>query len=67
MCPHGQFIIGAVMSVGERYAFGILMIYVLGKVQGCPVDFVWYDIACRWLPYFKKWCAAQGDEEIKVC
>ena len=54
------------MSVGERYAFGILMMYVLAKVQGCPVDFVWYDIACRWLPYFKKWLHAQSDDDVKA-
>lgn len=55
LCSHGFFILGAIMELGERYAFAILLLYVIAKEQQCKVEFAWYDIGCRFGPYLERY------------
>jgi hypothetical protein len=71
MCSHGFFILGGIMDLGERYAFAILLLKLIAKVQKCKVQYAWYDIGCRFGPYLKRWLAelaAEGTEaEVLRC
>ena len=43
-CRHHFYIVGASMSVGERYAFGCMILYLVTAQNQCNIDFCWYDI-----------------------
>lgn len=55
VCSHGFILLAAVMPEGERYAFAVMCLVVLAKEQGCKIANAWYDIACRFFPYLRRY------------
>ena len=58
LCRHG--FVGNLLNIftGERHAYATLFLWQLLQ-RGIKVDFVWYDINCRWAPSFWRWLEGQ--------
>lgn len=58
VCRHG-FVAHLLNSfTGERHAYAILFVSLILE-QGIPLQFLWYDINCRWANSFWKWLETQ--------
>lgn len=58
LCRHG--FVGNMLNsfTGERHAYATLFVEHLLR-SGIRVQFVWYDINCRWAASFRKWLQEQ--------
>ncbi|PSC76296.1 Tcr1 transposon ORF2 [Micractinium conductrix] len=60
MCRHS--VVAHVMDIGtgERYIYGAIMLYMLMVQHALQVVVVWYDINCKFEPWFKRWAVAKA-------
>ena len=58
MCRHG--FVGHLLNsfTGERHAYAILFVSLILE-QGIQLQFLWYDINCRWSISFRRWLEKQ--------
>ena len=54
-CRHGYCGIALNMFTGERYMYGLFMLYLLCIQRQIVVLFFWYDIGCRFKSRWPKW------------
>ena len=58
LCRHG-FVASLLNSfTGERHAYAILFVSHILQ-QGIRLQFLWYDINCRWAISFRRWLEEQ--------
>ncbi|PSC76086.1 serine threonine [Micractinium conductrix] len=60
MCRHS--VVAHVMDIGtgERYIYDAIMLYMLMVQHALQVVVVWYDINCKFGPWFKRWAVAKA-------
>ncbi|PSC68954.1 hypothetical protein C2E20_7492 [Micractinium conductrix] len=60
MCRHS--VVAHVMDIGtgERYIYAAIMLYMLMVQHALQVVVVWYDINCKFGPWFKRWAVAKA-------
>ena len=64
LCRHGMLIYLVNMFSGERHAYAIALVrQVLMRSVG--IQFLFYDIACRWYKSYSKWLGLQPDAELR--
>lgn len=55
MCRHSVVAHLLDINTGERYIYASVMLYALMVTYAIPILFVWYDINCKFGPYFLRW------------
>ena len=54
-CRHGYCGVALNMFTGERYAYALMTLYIICIQQGIELEFLWYDINCRFKTRWPKW------------
>lgn len=62
-CDHGPVHLGVLMTTGENYRYAVMLLLILLMQGVCPEN-AYYDIACRFAAYFRKYL--QQDSQLSA-
>lgn len=62
LCRHGQVLSMMNCYTGEWYAYANLLVQRLLQ-QGIRIQFIWYDINCKWKVAFRRFVATLPAEQ----
>ncbi len=65
LCRHGQVISMMNCYTGERYAYANLLVKRLLQ-HGVRIQFIWYDINCKWKVAFKRFVSTLPPEQQQL-
>ena len=61
LCRHGHLMQLMDIQTGERYVYACILLLSLMEA-GVPLHTLWYDINCKFAPYFRGWIARVAEE-----